>query len=270
MLKNLLSLVIVSLIVTTVFAQKGKLVKTSSEDVSLLKLSFQNGNWNEVDRLFAANTKTTDSTFIALQSAYNIMNDSLKNKYTYITNKQKPKCISINGAESVDPRNPNVTYVWTMPNGEEKEGTIITHCFADTGIQRVKLTFKDNGSDMKFIDDTVLTIHIQIPPANVTGGNIQGVNTTKQYEANSVYGNDAEYVWDTKDDKYYTGKIAKIKYEREGVYRLTCYIKNKINPASPILVVEQKVAVTRSYVRGSTIVSTVNEHYQEKTGTVTK
>lgn len=270
MLKKTLSLVIISLIVTTAFAQKNKLVKTSTEDVSLLKLSFQNGNWNELNRLLATNAKTTDSTFVALQSAYSIMNDTLKNKYVYIINKQKPKCVSINGAESVDLKNPNVTYVWTMPNGEEKEGLVVTHCFADTGMQQVKLTFKDNSSDMKFIDDTILNIHIQMPQANVTGGNIQGVNTTKQYEANSVYGNDAEYVWDTKDDKYYTGKIAKIKYEREGVYRLTCFIKNKSNASSPILVVEQKIAVTRSYVRGSTIVSTVNEHYQEKTGTVTK
>ncbi|MBC7412855.1 MAG: PKD domain-containing protein [Bacteroidia bacterium] len=269
MFNKLFTLVIVCLFATTAFAQKT--VKTSPQDLSLLQLSFGNGNWSEVNRVLGANPKSTDSTLLVIKEAYALLNDSANKNVVFITNKQKPKCVSIDGSASVDPKNSNVTYVWTMPDGQEKEGLVISHCFADTGIQKVKLTFRDNSSEMKFIDDTVLNIHISIPQANITGGNIHGVNTVKQYIASSIYGDDAYYVWNTNDDKYYTGKNAKVKYEREGVYRLTCYIKNRKDATKPTFIVEQKIAVTRGYVRGSTIVSTVNEHMQEKSGTdVTK
>lgn len=264
MFNKLSALVIVSLLAVNAFAQKA--VKTSPQDVSLLQLSFEQGNWSEVNRVLAANPKSTDSTLLVIKDAYALLNDSANKNVVFITNKQKPKCVSIDGSASVDPKNTNVTYVWTMPDGQEKEGLIIAHCFADTGMQKVKLTFRDNSSEMKFIDDTVLNIYISIPQANITGGNIHAVNTVKQYVANSVYGDDAQYLWNTNDDKYYIGKNAKIKYEREGVYRLTCYIKNKKDASKPTLIVEQKVAVSRGYVRGSTIVSTVNEHMQIKSG----
>jgi hypothetical protein len=262
-------LLIVILIVAnenTAFAQKRK---KGTEDVSLLKLSFEHGNWAEINRLYAANPASTDSTYIAVKNVYNILMDSTNMNIVKVSNKLNPKCVTIDGTKSVDPANTNVTYIWNMPNGEVLEGFKITHCFADTGIQKVRLMFKDNSSDMKFVDDTILYIPITATQAHILGGANQAVHSTNQYSIKSIYDGNATYVWDTDDDKYYTGNNIKVKYDTEGTYKLTCHIKHKTDASKPTLIVAQIINVGRFAIRGSTIVTTVNEHFQDVTGTGT-
>jgi hypothetical protein len=263
-------LIIIALIVAGqnngAFAQKKK---KGAEDVSLLKLSFEQGNWAEVNRLYAANPASTDSTYIAIKNAYTILMDTTNKNTVKVANKLNPKCVTIDGSKSIDPANTNVTYMWNMPNGEVLEGVKITHCFADTGLQKVRLTFKDNSSDMEFADDTVLYIPISVPQANIIGGANQVVHSTKQYSIKSIYDGNATYVWDTNDDKYYTGNNIKVKYETEGTYKLRCYVKHTTDASKPVLIVSQMVNVGKYTVRGSTIITTVNEHFQDVTGTGT-